>query len=288
MCPVEGSHTMPTQAHKGIESMLAVKNVRRLASFIATLLLLAATATPVQARWEWATGPSVYDEDGRRDWNVEIVPYLWLSSIDGTLGLPATGTIPVSATFDSLASNLDAGFAGLLDLRWRRWHLVSDNSWVSLGTQVAPPQGPITSSKLDSSVAFGTVGVAYELPLKKSFALDAYLAARWWHVSNDAVIDTAGPGGPFSDTLTETWADAILGARIRYRITKSWRVSAVADVGAGAANIDWSLFGSVGYDFNDHVGVTAGYRVLGVDYANRGFVYDIKQHGLLLGLNLRY
>ena len=38
----------------------------------------------------------------------------------------------------------------------------------------------------------------------------------------------------------------------------------------------------------DHVGLLVGYRILGVDYRNKGFVYDVRQNGLLLGLTLRY
>ena len=251
-------------------------------------LLLVAVAMPADATWDWATGPSISDEEGKRSWGVEVVPYLWLSGIDGELGLPAVGTIPVSATFSSLASNLNAGFAGLIDLRYRRWHLISDNFWVSLRMDPEPSQSLFTGATIESSVAFGTVALAYELPLNQSYAVDVYLAARWWHTSNDAVIETAGPGGPFAGSLTDTWADAIVGARIRYAITERWRVSAAADIGGGNASLDWSVVGSVGYDFNDHVGLTAGYRIVGVDYSNRGFVFNIKQSGLLLGLNLRY
>ncbi len=93
---------------------------------------------------------------------------------------------------------------------------------------------------------------------------------------------------PFAGSLTETWADAVVGTRIRYAITDRWRVSAVADIGGGNASLDWSILGSVGYDFNDYFGLTAGYRILGVDYSNQGFVYDMKQSGLLLGVSLRY
>jgi len=265
------------------------KNSDRFESIIGIVaLLLAAAAMPAHAGWDWATGPSIYDEEGKRDWGVEVVPYLWLASVDGEFGLPPTGTMPVGATFSSLASNLDAGFAGTLDLRYRRWHLVSDNSWVRLKYTGEPSEVLLTSAALEASVAFGTVAVAYELPLDRSFAIDVYLAARWWHMTSDIVVETVGPGGPFAGSLSETWVDAIVGTRIRYAITDHWRVSAAADIGGGDSSLDWSVLGSVGYDFNDYIGLTAAYRILGVDYSNRGFVYDVKQSGLLLGLNLKY
>lgn len=271
---------------------------RRAASQVAVLLLLL-TAAPASA-WEWASGPSIFDEEGERSWSVEVLPYLWLASLSGELSLPpATGTLPVDASFGDIASNLEGGFAGLLDLRYRRWHLISDNSWVSLGIDQSTdvPAGtapPVTNiaTKIDASVAFGTVAAAYELPLGRRFALDVYLAARWWHVTNSTSLEitTAGPGapGPFAGELTESWVDAVVGARWRLPITDKWRVSANADVGAGQADIDWSAMGGVSYFFNAYVGMTASYRVLGVDYEKAGFQYDFIQHGLLLGLNLRY
>ena len=136
------------------------------------------------------------------------------------------------------------------------------------------------------------MAIAHELPLKKTFAVDLYLGARWWHVTNDTVI-TVTPGGPgapavYDGGLTETWADFVAGVRWRNQITEKWRLFASADVGGGQASIDWSVNGGAGYDFNRHVGLSASYRVLGVDYTNRGFTYDVLQHGLLLGLNLRY
>jgi hypothetical protein len=251
-------------------------------------LLMSTTAAPAHAGWQWATGPSVYDQEGKRSWSVAITPYLWLSSLDGSVGLPAIGTIPVSSTFDSLASNLDAGIAGVLDLRIRRWHLISDNSWVQLKSVTTPSQALLTSATVVSSSAFGTEALAYELPLKQGFAVDAYLAARWWRIANEAEVDTAVPNVRWAGSLKETWVDAIVGTRVRYRITEQWRVVAAADIGGGNASLDWSVLGSVGYDFNDWIGASVGYRVMGVDYASAGFAFDVKQSGLLLGLNLRY
>jgi len=60
------------------------------------------------------------------------------------------------------------------------------------------------------------------------------------------------------------------------------------DVGAGQADIDWMVYGGVTWMFNRYVGATAGYRFIGVDYSNGFFEYDMKMHGLLLGLNLAY
>ena len=103
-------------------------------------------------------------------------------------------------------------------------------------------------------------------------------------------FETGGPGAPvpFSGKLNESWADGIVGVRWRLPITKKWQVSAYGDIGAGAAKLDWSVGGNVGYYFNQYVGLTAGYRVNGVNYEKDGFLFDVRMNGFLLGLNLRY
>jgi hypothetical protein len=86
-----------------------------------TLLLFVMGETSANAgAWDWATGPSIQDEEGQRDWGIEVVPYLWIASLVGTAGLPPVGTIPVSATFSDISDNLDAAFAGFMDARYRR------------------------------------------------------------------------------------------------------------------------------------------------------------------------
>jgi hypothetical protein len=148
-------------------SMMIRRNSKQAVSILSSLMLLGLTAVaPAKAGvMDWATGPSIYDEEGKRDWRIEVCPYLWLSSLGGELGLPPVGTIPVSATFSDLSSTLDSGFAGLLDMRFRRWHLLSDNSWVKLRKKVTPDLLVVNAAELVAEVAFGTAAVSYELPL---------------------------------------------------------------------------------------------------------------------------
>jgi hypothetical protein len=260
---------------------------RTTALLVALLLLLSTWAAPVNAgAWDWATGASNLDAEGKRDWGVEVIPYLWVASLNGRIGIPPVGTIPVDVTFSDLADNLDAAFAGVMDARFRRWHVLVDGSWVRLKAQALPPQPALLLAAVTASVAFGTAGISYELPIDRRIAIELYLAARWWHVDANALIQTAGP--PVAGGLTEVWADAVVGTRIRYHINDKWRIGLTADIGAGQADLDWQALGFVGYMFNPHFGLSAGYRILGVNYRRAGFLYDMRQSGLILGFNLAY
>jgi len=92
--------------------------------------------------------------------------------VDGTVGIPPTGDIPVSSTFEGLRSKLSAGFAGIIDIRYRRWHIISDNNWLRLKDNVGVSILGRDTAHVELDSAFGTAGAAYELPLDKSFALD--------------------------------------------------------------------------------------------------------------------
>ena len=46
--------------------------------------------------------------------------------------------------------------------------------------------------------------------------------------------------------------------------------------------------GGGGYRFTDSFSVVLGYRAAGVDYENDGFVYDVVQHGPILGAVFRF
>ncbi len=273
--------------------MIECKSFHKFASVLGSAFFLLAMGgaamgeAPAKAgAWDWATGPSIHDEEGKRDWGVEVVPYLWVAGLDGALGLPNVGTIGVSASFSDLASNLDSGVAGLMDFRYRRWHLLVDGSWVRLTKTLAPDGPVIGSATVTPSVAFGTAGVSYELPLDWPVSVEAYLAARWWHITTDATLVIAGT--PFSGGLTEVWADAIVGTRISYAITDKWRVRLLADVGAGEADLDWQVLASVSWMFHRNVGMTLAYRITGVDYSSSTLVYDMRQSGFLLGFNFAY
>ena len=46
--------------------------------------------------------------------------------------------------------------------------------------------------------------------------------------------------------------------------------------------------GGLGYQATDSFSLVAGYRAMGVDYRNDGFVFDVTQDGPILGAVFRF
>lgn len=83
-------------------------------------------------------------------------------------------------------------------------------------------------------------------------------------------------------------ADGIVGLRGKYSLTPHVYLTGWGLLGGGGADIDWDVAMAIGYEINDRVSAIAGYRALGVDYNDDGFLFDAVQQGPILGLAVRF
>ena len=61
----------------------------------------------------------------------------------------------------------------------------------------------------------------------------------------------------------------------------------IGGFGAGSKFM-WDVMGGLGYAFTESSSIVAGYRGLGVDYRNDGFVFDVIQHGPIIGAVFKF
>ncbi len=82
----------------------------------------------------------------------------------------------------------------------------------------------------------------------------------------------------------------MIGARAFFRLTEDLSLQAQADIGGFGAGSDltWSALATVNYIFTDHLSVSAGYKLLDVDYDHGGYVYDTRLSGPALGVTYRF
>ena len=89
----------------------------------------------------------------------------------------------------------------------------------------------------------------------------------------------------FSGDDGATWVDPMVGIKSRIDTGSplyftGWGMIGGAGVGS---DLSWDVMGGVGYQWTDSFATVLGYRALGVDYRNDGFVYDVTQQGVILG-----
>ncbi len=94
--------------------------------------------------------------------------------------------------------------------------------------------------------------------------------------------------------ITQTWVDPLLVVRMHLPNSGSWLVQIRGDIGGFGigSDITWQVQAYGGYRFSELFQVSAGYRVLGIDYETgtekERFKYDINTFGpvIQLGFNL--
>jgi hypothetical protein len=79
-----------------------------------------------------------------------------------------------------------------------------------------------------------------------------------------------------------------VGVRGNYFFTPEIYLTGWGLVGGGGADIDWDVALGVGYKFTDTISAVAGYRALGVNYNNDGFVFDVVQQGPIIGVAIHF
>jgi hypothetical protein len=66
--------------------------------------------------------------------------------------------------------------------------------------------------------------------------------------------------------VSESWIDPVVDLRGSLDLASGFFATAYADVGSGASDLTWQIYGGIGYRFNDRVLGQIGYRHLSVDW----------------------
>ena len=159
--------------------------------------------------------------------------------------LPPVAAATEVIEIKSITDTLNGAFMATLEVRWRRWRLLGDGFWARFkDTEPMPP--PFATGTWEVSLAYGDVGLAYELPWHPGFAIDVTAEARWWRLSGGIELVETLPPDTLGLQVKVVWADFVAGVRLRRQLTEKWRVWAQSDVGGGAAKIDWSAEAGLG------------------------------------------
>jgi hypothetical protein len=243
--------------------------------------------------------------DGDPGWELSLAPYLWATSLGGTLDAGPLDT-DVDVDFADIVDALDAGFLVAFEARRDRLHLganaiylrLSGDAERAVGGVLPPAPGGSMEIGFELDTALLETYVGYDVfraPLfgsERPFALEARLGARTWYVAEDVDV-TIRPGlpfGPFHRTFDDSqdWIDALVGARIRAPLGRRLGVVVAGDYGGfgwgSSADPTWAVQGFATFALGEHWGLAAGWRHLELD---RGAL-ELRMSGPLLGAVYRF
>ncbi|QBJ16045.1 hypothetical protein EYD00_21900 [Agrobacterium sp. 33MFTa1.1] len=242
------------------------------------------------------------------DWAFQATGYLWATGLNGNISpFRRAPTLHVEKSFSDVMEDLN--FGGFLNIwgRYDRFVLSGDLMYVDTTDSKAAgplpalqipslptlPAGAAIDADVDTQEFMATLQAGYRIVDADGFSLDALAGARFWHISNEVTVTASHPLiGSVSATHKESfgWIDPVIGARAFFSLTDKLSVQGQVDIGGFGAGSDltWSALATMNYIFTDSLSVSAGYKVLDVDYSDEGYVFDSRLSGPVLGLTYRF
>ena len=220
----------------------------------------------------------------KKKWNFLLEAYMMFPNMKGTTGV---GTLP-DASMDvdagDIFSHFKFGTMLYAEAAKGKWAFTSDIIYMKLGENATPGtfinNGDITVKQF----AWELAGLRKLLPW-----LEGGIGLRLNNLDVEANLLTnniiGGGTTARNKSLTQTWVDPIIIARIKSAADKKFIYQFRGDIGGLGigADLAWQIQAYAGYRFSKLFQITGGYRILSVDY-NKGtgddrFLYDVDTFG---------
>jgi outer membrane protein OmpA-like peptidoglycan-associated protein len=240
---------------------------RSLAAAVATVLIAATAATPAQA--------------AEKEWNIEVMPYLWASGIKGDASIGGED-IEIDASFTDLMEMMEIGGGLLMRAERSQWVLWTQVDYMAMNTDKLDdsPDGV----RLDSNSTLLTGGFGRNFGGSESKrSVDVLLGVRYLELDNKLRIDTLGTFKAKTD-----FTDPVLILRPSFRLSERWRLNPTFSYGNGGdSESTYELQPQIQFQMTERAALRFGYRKLHykIENSSNGNGFDGSFEGALIGVS---
>ncbi len=227
------------------------------------------------------------------DWKFALSPYLWFAGVDGDVAtIPGLPKAPIDLSPSDALSDNEASYMAIFTGKKGRHGFLADVLYTDTRSDEELVKEFGLKMKSISKNTVVSLAYTYELYGEGNTVLDAFAGARYWDI--DTTLKFSGGLGLLAGKRVnnaEDWVDPMVGLKGRTPLGDS-RFYLASWAGLGGFGVNSDLFYDVsinlGYQWNEAIGTTVGYRLYDVDYDNDDFVYDVQQYGLSVGLTWNF
>lgn len=232
-------------------------------------------------------------------WQFEFTPYLLAAGLDGTVGVRGVEA-DLDMSFNDIWDDLDSAFMGIFTAQKGPWTFGLETVYMKLeengARSVTGPFGKVSVSgalelTTEMTIVQGSVGYRVLDDITK---VDLIGALRYTEIDVDMdvkVNTTPGivfAGGALSESGSDSWTDAVVGARVTHPLSANVDLVGYADVGGGGSDLTYQFIGGVDWTFREGYTTKVGYRYLSWDYEDGGTKWDVAASGIYLGLGIQF
>jgi hypothetical protein len=236
-------------------------------------------------------GTNYAQESSNNKWNFLIEPYLMFPSMKGDTGIGNLPDISVDANASDIFKNLSIGTMLYTEAYNQKWAVGSDIIYMNLKQDVTPRTIVTDGYMQAKQFAWEFSGLRRVLPW-----LELGIGGRVNSIETelDLSLSTQNNTSSRNLSLKETWFDPIIIARIKNGANEKLLYQFRGDVGGFGvgSQITYQIQTYIGYRFSELFQLTAGYRVISIDFEKGSgesrFLYDVDTSGpvMRIGFNL--
>ena len=220
------------------------------------------------------------------DWHFTVSPYLWFPGVHGNIAGPNGGEIGFSASPGDMLSHVRIGLMGVVEPRYKRILMPLDIMWIRLGSDRALPNTPGQGvANLRATEFLLTQKLGYRLIDSEKLKIDALAGFRYWYFGQNLSFTT----NTLNFSGSQNWVDPLVGGRITGILTPKVEVTVGGDVGGWGvgSQMDYQVFGLLGYRIKPALALQAGYRYLYFDRLRASGTYlDVATSGVIFGVSI--
>ncbi|HTE23282.1 hypothetical protein [Flavitalea sp.] len=225
-------------------------------------------------------------------WRFLAELYLMFPNMEGQSGLGTLPEVDVDANPGDIFDKLQIAAMLYFEAANDRWAFSSDLIYMSL-------EQDLTAGRVIKSGEANAKQFAWELAGMRKLipGLEAGIGLRLNSMKMDLDLVQNNVGGGSTNrnrSTTETWVDPFIVARLKSDPVKKFIYQLRGDIGGFGVGSDfaWQVQAYAGYRFSKLFQITAGYRVLGMNYdkgndENR-FLYDMNIFGPVLKFGFNF
>jgi hypothetical protein len=284
-CPSRAQATSPSGT-AGVGDNATSSSSSSAATVAATDAATPSDAEPVAATPVGGGTAAAASTAPESDWHFTVAPYLWFPGVHGNIGGPNGGEFGFSASPGDLLSHFRIGLMGAAEPRYRRIVMPLDIMWIRLGSDKALPNTPGQGvANLHATEFFLAQKIGYRVIDSEKLKIDALAGFRYWYFGENLSFTT----NTLNFSGVQSWVDPLVGGRITGILTPKVGVTIGGDVGGWGAGsqIDYQIFGLLGYRIKPAMALQVGYRYLYFDYRRvSGAFLDTATSGVLFGVSI--
>jgi hypothetical protein len=197
------------------------------------------------------------------DWRYKATFYGWFPGLSASVDT-RFGTVDADVSAADALENLDMAFMATFGAQNGRWGFAADLLYTDISATQPTPFALYGDATVKQTLTALSGYVLYRVTQDPAFVFDVGAGFRTFNLDIDVSL-SEGVAKAASESISRSWTDPVIAARMNVPINEKWFVEGFADYGGtGSGDETWQIYAGVGYRISEDWSTQLGYRTMNI------------------------